>query len=246
MPALELWHLLVFRISLILISKLIPLLTCSIHCMQRRRQRRHTPRTQHISCKPNIPLKRHRQPPHTFLLGRNQLLCARLANQLLLRRRCASNLQQRHRIGLCDGGEPGVPPSHVTLPVWILGDVGGRDGDGIVVGVGVEGAWRWVAELRVHGDTGRSLGVERENAVDEAIEARRLDCVFLHWISVQASMVPLFGVGVKVKASGDVFVDRTEKTVLTPCLAAILNTKMLLRLVNWERSRWAGFVEMRD
>ena len=79
-----------------------------------------------------------------------------------------------------NGREPGVSSSHITLPVRVLGDVGGRDSDGVIVRVGVEAAWGWVAELRVHGDTRRALGVEGEQPIDGGIDTSGLDSVFLH------------------------------------------------------------------
>lgn len=148
--------------------------------MQTARTRRHATRTQHVLRQPSVLLKRDRQSLRASLLRSNQLLRACLANQLLLRRRRASNFQQRDRIGLSDGREPRVSSSHVALPVRVLGNVGGGNGDGVVVCAGVDAAWWWVAELRVQGDTRGALGVDREEPVDEAINTPRLDRVFLH------------------------------------------------------------------
>lgn len=133
-----------------------------------------------ILCETSVLLECDSESLCALLLRRHQRLGACLANQLLLRRCCASDLEQRNCIRLGDGREPGVAPAHVALPVRVLGDVGGRDSDGVVVGHGVIGTGGWVAELRVQRDTRGALGVEGKQPVDRGINSSRLNSVFLH------------------------------------------------------------------
>lgn len=158
-------------------------------------QRGHASRAQDILCQPGVPLERNSQTLDTLLLRSNELLGSGLANQLLLRRRSASNLEQCNRVGLGDGRELGVVSSHITLPVRVLGNVCGGDGDRVVVCVGIEATGGRVAELRVHGDTGGALGVEREQPVDRGIDACRLDRVFLQHHGQQDATAAVVGFG---------------------------------------------------
>lgn len=148
--------------------------------MQTAWQRRHATRAEHILCQTSVGLKCNSQALCALLLRSNELLGSSLTDQLLLGRGGAADLEQRNSVGLGDGREPGVLSSDITLPVGVLGDVGGGKGYWIVVGSRVEAAGGRVAELRVHGDTGRALGVQREEPVDRRIDAGRLDCVLLY------------------------------------------------------------------
>lgn len=150
----------------------------------RGRHRWHAARAKHILCQAGVSLKCNSQPLGTLHLRSNELLGSSLAYQLLLRGRSAANLKQRNSIGLGDGRQPGISSSDVALPVWVFGDVAGRNCDGIVVGGRVEATGGRVAELWVHGDTGRAVGVESEQPVDGRIYTGGLYCVLLYVLLV--------------------------------------------------------------
>lgn len=114
-----------------------------------------------------------------LLLGGNEGLLAGLADEVDLGARGAADGEQAHDVGLGDDAQLGVGAADVAAPVGVVGDVGGGNGDIVVVGEGVLGAGRGVAEGGVQRDTGRAVGVDGEDAADALVDAGRLEGLFL-------------------------------------------------------------------
>ena len=71
-----------------------------------------------------------------------------------------------------------VRAPHIPLPVWVVGDIGGRDRDGVIVRVGVLPAGRWVAEV-LDGNAGAALRVDSEETAQALEDAGAALGVFL-------------------------------------------------------------------
>lgn len=72
----------------------------------------------------------------------------------------------------------GVVAAAIAFPVRVVGDVGSRDGDGVVVGVGVLRSRRRVAEV-FDRDAVAAVGIDREDTADGFPDAGGALSVFL-------------------------------------------------------------------
>lgn len=82
-------------------------------------------------------------------------------------------------MALVDDAELRVRSTGITLPVGVVGDVAGGNGDGIIVGLGVQGAGGRVSEVRIQRDTVGAVGVDGEGLSDGLPEAGGLKSLFL-------------------------------------------------------------------
>jgi hypothetical protein len=86
-----------------------------------------------------------------LLLHRHQLLLPRLPNlkDFLIRCGLAADAQQRDNISLRYGAQLRILSPCISHPILVLSDVCRRNGDGIIVCVGVKSAGGRVAELGI-------------------------------------------------------------------------------------------------
>lgn len=114
-----------------------------------------------------------------LLLDGNELLLARLADELDLGGSSAADGEELGELGLVDDAELGVVASRVSLPVGVVGDVARGQRHGVVVLERRVGAGGRVTEVRVERDTVGSFGVNGEESSENLPHARRLDGLLL-------------------------------------------------------------------
>lgn len=114
-----------------------------------------------------------------LLLGGNQSLGSLLANELDTGGGSGADGQESNLLGLGDDRETGVVAAGVALPVRVVGEVAGREGDRVVVLEGVVLAGGGEAVVGVEGDAVGAVGVEGEGGAELLPEAGGLDGVFL-------------------------------------------------------------------
>lgn len=115
------------------------------------------------------------------LLGLHQLLRASFAGKkAVLGLGLAAVRQEPDDIRLLHDADLWVGSSHISLPVWVVSEISGRDSDGVVVCLWLKGSWSWVAELGVQWDTGRTSRVDSESSSDSLPYAVGLHSVFLY------------------------------------------------------------------
>lgn len=118
------------------------------------------------------------------LLRLHQLLRARLTcKKTVLGLGLAAVCQESDDIRLLHHAGLWVGSSHISLPVWVVSEVGCRDSDGVVVCLWFKGSWGRVAELGVQWDTGRASRVDGQGPSDSLPYAVGLYSVFLNRVS---------------------------------------------------------------
>lgn len=75
-----------------------------------------------------------------MLLSGDEGLASLLSNQLDAGSGSASYGKESDLVGLGNDGRAGVVAAGIAFPVRVVGDVAGRDGDGVVVLCGIVGA----------------------------------------------------------------------------------------------------------
>jgi hypothetical protein len=123
-----------------------------------------------------------------LLLDINQLLLASLPNlqNIVLGGSLASHREKAHGIGLGHGTQLRVVSSYVTLPVRVVGDVTGRQSDGIIIRQRRQRSGSGKAKLGVQRNTGRAIWVDSEKTADSLPNTGRTDGVFLRHIEINS------------------------------------------------------------
>ena len=114
-----------------------------------------------------------------LLLGGDDGLGAGLADELDARLGGAADGQESDLIGLVDDREARVGATGVALPVRVVGNVAGREGDGVVVLERRVGAGGGQAVVRVQGHAVGPVRVEGERAADTLPDTFGLEGVLL-------------------------------------------------------------------
>lgn len=84
-------------------------------------------------------------------------------------------------MALVDDAELRVRATDITLPVGVVSDVAGRNGDGIIVGLGVQATGGRVSEVRIEGDAVGAVGVDGKSLSDGLPDTGGLESVFLRF-----------------------------------------------------------------
>jgi hypothetical protein len=124
-----------------------------------------------------------------FLDG-DQLLLSSLSDlqNVVLGSCLASHREKAYGIGLGHGTQLRVVSSCVALPVRVVGNVTGRDSDGVIVRQGRQRSGGGKPILGVQRDTGRAIGVDGKKAADTLPHTGRSDGVFLRQMGLNFNL----------------------------------------------------------